>query len=157
MPIGEIRRADVRPYQEGWSEMARFQGSTFPECPGTVRERGVQLTSPRTRRRTAGADTTEPTQGVRPGMTKIRLKTFAISAIALLAAPTAAFGASGDDGYSPPGGQPQLAFTGRDLHLWGGLRLLLVGVGLGLRRLTAPPSDAKRARDDASATGAPEP
>ena len=71
-------------------------------------------------------------------MNKIRIKTFAISAIALLAAPTAAFGASGDDGYSPPGGQPQLAFTGRDLYLWGGLGLLLVGVGLGLRRLTAP-------------------
>jgi HD domain/GAF domain len=71
-------------------------------------------------------------------MTRIRIKTFAISAIALLAAPTAAFGASGDDGYSPPGGQPQLAFTGRDLYLWGGLGLLLVGVGLGLRRLTAP-------------------
>src|SRR4051812_27900421 len=111
--------------------MAKFQGKTLSEIPGRDDKRAVQLTSPRTRRRTAGADATDPTQGGRPDMNKIRLKTFAISAIALLAAPTAAFGASGDDGSSPPGGQPQLAFTGRDLYLWGGLGLLLVGVGLG--------------------------
>ena len=70
-------------------------------------------------------------------MTRIRIKTCAITAIALLAVPTTAFGASSDDGYSPPGGDPQLAFTGRDVLVWAGLGLLLVGVGLGLRRLTA--------------------
>jgi hypothetical protein len=87
-------------------------------------------------------------------MNSTRIKTFAILTIALLAAPTSAFAASStDSGYSPPGGDPQLAFTGRDLYLWGGLGLLLVGVGLGLRRLTMPTDEEKRRRAEVGAGG----
>jgi len=75
-------------------------------------------------------------------MNRIRIKTFAITAIAVLSAPATAFGASSDDGHSSPGGEPHLAFTGRDLYLWGGLGLLLVGAGLALRSLTAPSDKA---------------
>lgn len=87
-------------------------------------------------------------------MNSIRIKTFAITVIALLAAPTSAFAQSSGSGYSPPGGdEPQLAFTGRDLYLWAGLGLLLVGVGLGLRRLTAGGDDAKHRAEVASGDG----
>src|SRR5829696_4783213 len=136
----EIRAANVASGRKGRPAMAWFQGPTLDETPRSDGNRAVELTSPRTRRRTAGANATDPTQGGRPDMYRIRIKTFAITAIALLSAPATAFGASSDDGYSPPGGEPQLAFTGRDLYLWAGLGLLVVG--LGLRRLTAPSAKA---------------
>ena len=97
-------------------------------------------------------------------MTSIRIKTFAIFAIAFLASPAPALGASSDAGSSRPGGEPQLASTGPDVLLWVGLGLLLVGLGLGLRRLTAtggkhrqaPPPD-RDAEYGSTETAGPDP
>src|SRR4051812_286622 len=126
--------------------MVTFRDLTLPRGSRREGSRPLQLTSPPPTRRVQcrGIVRWANTQGGRPQMNSTRIKTFAILAIALLAAPASAFADSTDSGYSPPGGEsPQLAFTGRDLYLWGGLGLLLVGVGLGLRRLTMPTDEEK--------------